>query len=228
MTQILRSLKNTSRVRSIMDEYHSTVDFLESNSYTKLTASEKVFIYEKLSTDRPECKAEPEDENERSQGNGSQTSTPSCVSKMDYTLPRYRNNVSPAIDKLMRMMNMPSLITSQDSSSDLSPPANRLSPPDYCRSDNEILAVSTPIAAREHLDICFSSPKPFVSTYKRDSAENQSRTKENDPLLSQIERESVSGWSEIVELPDDEPVVESPRYEVKETPPYITIERESR
>lgn len=217
--QILRFSKNTLYdFWSVMDGYYhsATDDFLKSNSstYVTLTASENVFMYEKLNNDRPECETGlEEDETERSQDNDSQTSTPSCVSKMDYTLPKYRNNISPAIDKLMRMMNMPSLIT--DSSGDLPSSTNRISLP-----DKENFAV--PIMAREYLDICFSSPKPFVSTYKREgSAENhaQSRAKEIDPLLSQIGQELMSGWQETVQLPNGEPIVASPRYEVKEMPP---------
>lgn len=216
--QILRFLKNTSYdFSSVMDGcYHSTTDdFLksDSSSYMTVTASENVLMYE--NNDRPERETGPEEDgNERSRDNDSQTSTPSCVSKINYTLPKYRNNISPAIDKLMRMMNMPSLIT--DSSSDLPSSTNRISSPDYCRGDKENFAV--PITAREYLDICFSSPKPFVSTYKSDSSA-QSRTKEIDPLLSQIGQEPMSGWRETVQLPDGESIMDSPRYEVKEMPP---------
>ncbi|XP_071568601.1 uncharacterized protein [Temnothorax nylanderi] len=203
-----------------MDDYHrpATNHCLESNSSscTALTASEAVFMYENSSNDILECKTESEeDENEQPQDNDSQTSTPSCVSKMDYTLPKYRNNVSPAIDKIVRMMNMPSLITSQDSSSGLS--MNCISSPGYCCDGNENFAV--PVMAKEHLDICFSSPKPFVSAYKRGSAEDredpQSRTmKVIEPSLCQIGQESMSGWQEIAD-PDGEPIVDSSRYEDK-------------
>ncbi|KYN43788.1 hypothetical protein ALC56_02051 [Trachymyrmex septentrionalis] len=110
--------------------------------------------------------AEMRSENDKSeQDNDSQTSTPSCVSKMDYTLPKYRNNVSPAIDKIMRMMNMPSLITSEDSSSDLLTSKNRIPSSNFCCGGNENVII--PIMAKECLDICFSSPKPFVSTCKK-------------------------------------------------------------
>lgn len=202
---------------SVMERcYPETGDFLESSlSSYMLTALENVFMYEKSNNGRPEYKTEgfEEDEpNERPQDNDSQTSTPSCISKMDYTLPKYRNNVSPAIDKLMRMINMPSLITDTDSSNS---PTNRISSPEYCRDDKENFAV--PIMTREYLDICFSSPRPFVSTYKR--VEAQSRTKEIDRLLSQIGQDPTSGWQEIVELPNGEPIVDSPCYEVKEMPP---------
>ncbi|XP_024893910.1 uncharacterized protein LOC112468784 isoform X2 [Temnothorax curvispinosus] len=113
---------------------------------------------------------------------------------MDYTLPKYRNN---------------------DSSSGL--PMNCISSPGYCCDGNENFAV--PVMAKEHLDICFSSPKPFVSAYKRGSAEDredpQSRTmKEIEPSLCQIGQESMSGWQEIAD-PDGEPIVDSSRYEDK-------------
>lgn len=159
---------------------------------------------------------EPEkNENEQSQDNDVQTSSPSCVSKMDYTQPKYRNNVSPAVDKIMRMMNMPSLITPEDDPScDMPILTNRISSLIYyCDGDENFL-----IPTKEYLDVCFSSPKPFVSTYNRDSAEDraQSWTKEIDPSLSQDAQKSLSsGRQEIADpLSDGEPV-DPPRYEVK-------------
>jgi len=150
------------------------------------------------------------DENKQLQDDDSQTSTPSCVSKMDFTLPKYRNDVSPAIDRIMRMMNMPSLITPEDSSSDLPTSTNQISSLDYYCGENFVVPVTT----REHLDVCFSSPRPFVSAYKKDSA--QSRTKEIDLSLFQDAQKPLSwGWQEIADpLSDDDPV-DLPRYEVK-------------
>lgn len=207
----------------VMDGYYRpmTDHLLESNlsSSATLTSPEKVFMYENLN------KMEFE-EDENKQDNYSQTSTSSCVSKMDYTLPKYRNNVSPAIDKLMRMMNMPSLITPDDSYGDLL--TNRISSPNYC-FDNKHFPI--PIKAKEHLDICFSSPKPFINTYKTDITDDcaRSKTKEIDLSLSQTVREPMSGWQEIADsLPDVEPVAGASHYKVKEIPRYITIEKESR
>ncbi|KYN11170.1 PREDICTED: uncharacterized protein LOC108768417 [Trachymyrmex cornetzi] len=125
------------------DYYHSVIDYLLESKNEAEMRSEK---------DKSE------------QDNDSQTFTPSCVSKMDYTLPKYRNNVSPAIDKIMRMMNMPSLITSEDSSSELTS-KNRIPSSNFCCDGNENVII--PIMAKECLDICFSSPKPFVSTCKK-------------------------------------------------------------
>ncbi|XP_036146972.1 uncharacterized protein LOC114254308 [Monomorium pharaonis] len=175
-----------------------------------MTALEKISeeeVYEKLN-DRSE--SELEDANEQLQD--SQPSTVSCISKMDYTLPKYRDNISPAIDKLVQMMSMPSLITSEDSSSDS--PINSIS--SYNCADNKNFAV--PITAKEHLDICFSSPKPFVSTYKGDSAENCAQSKEIDPLFSQIAQESMSSRRQ--EIADSYP---DPNSEVKELSQCIYI-----
>lgn len=175
-------------------------------------------MYEKLNN-RRESKIELEkNENEQLQDNNLQTCSTSCVSKVNYTLPKYHNNVSPTIDKLMRMISMPSLITFEDSSSNVSTPTNCISSFHYCCGDNENFTVS--IMAKEHLDICFSSPKRFVSTYKKDSAEDrtQSRTKEIDSLFSQIAQEPVSGWQEITDsLPDA-------NSKVKEIPRYIILQ----
>lgn len=143
-----------------------------------------------------ECKTEFEDDNE--QDNVSQTSTPSCISKMDYTLPKYRNNVSPAVDKLMQMMNMPSLIRSQDFS-DLPTSMNRIPLPSYGNNGS----FTIPIKAKKHLDICFSSPKPFVSTYKKDRAKEdraQSKTGEINSSSSQIRQGPMSEWQETTDL----------------------------
>lgn len=191
--------------------------FVESNSSAYITASEKIFTCEELNNNGHEYKTEPEEvENEQSQDNNNNSLfTPSCVSKLDYALPKYRNNVSPAIDNLVRMMNMPSLITSEDLFNDLSIPTNCLSSPYYYCGDNENFAV--PIPAKEHLDICFSTPKPFVSTYKRDSTKDhvQSKTKK-------FKQEPVLEGQESVDLPsDDKPILDSPGYEVKEMLPYI-------
>lgn len=208
-----------------MDGYYrpTTDHLLESNmpSSATLTSSEKVFMCENLNKMEVE-----EDENELD--NYSQTSTPSCVSKMDCTLPKYRNNVSPAIDKLMRMMNMPSLIMPEDPYGDLPTLTNHISSHNCFGNQN----FPIPIKAKEHLDMCFSSPKPFVNTYKTDIADDcaRSNTKEIDFSLSQTMREPLSsGWQEIAAaLPDAKPVVDAPRYKVKEIPRYITIEKESR
>jgi len=141
----LESLKNSpfyDFLFAMSDYYRSVIDhLLESKNEAKMRS-----------------------EKDKSEQDNSQISTPSCVSKMDYTLPKYRNNVSPAIDKIMRMMNMPSLITSEDSSSDLLTSKNRIPSNFYC-GDNENVII--PITAKECLDICFSSPKPFVSTFKK-------------------------------------------------------------
>jgi len=187
-----------------MDEYYFPATGQSSSSKT---ASEKMF--DNLNNGlEPEMNPE-KDENRQLQDDDSQTSTPSCVSKMDFTLPKYRNNVSPAIDRIMRMMNMPSLITPEDSYSDLPTSTNHISSLDYyCDGENFVV----PVAAREHLDVCFSSPRPFVSACKKDSA--QSRAKEIDLSLFQDAQKPLSwGWQEITD-PLSDPVDFS-RYEVK-------------
>ncbi|XP_011879031.1 PREDICTED: uncharacterized protein LOC105568188 [Vollenhovia emeryi] len=187
-------------------DYPATGYFLESDS-SCTAASEKISMHGKLKNGRLECKTGlEEDENKQSRDDESKPSTPSCISKMDYTLPEYRNNVTPAIDKLVQMINMPSLITSPDLSNDL--PTNRISSPSHCHGDNENVAV--PIMVREHLDICFSSPKPFVSACKADSAQSRKSAKEIDP--SQIGREPMSRWREIAD-PNGKPIVNSPHCE---------------
>ncbi|KAL0112909.1 hypothetical protein PUN28_012276 [Cardiocondyla obscurior] len=122
---------------------------------------------------------------------------------MDYTLPKYLSNVSPAIEKLVRMMNMPSLITSQGSSNDSSTSANCISMPVYRCGDNFAENFAVSITAREHLDICFSTPKPFVSTFNGDEGAKdnaRSRTKQTDVSLSRVDKGSASGWQEIADL----------------------------
>ncbi|KYM99345.1 hypothetical protein ALC62_09913, partial [Cyphomyrmex costatus] len=83
-------------------------------------------------------------------------------------VPRSRGGLAfndPAIDKITRMMNMVCLITSEDPSSDLLTSTNCISSPNFCCDGNGNVTIS--IMAKESLDICFSSPKSFVSTYKR-------------------------------------------------------------
>jgi hypothetical protein len=199
-----------------MDTYYdpTTDHFLESTSpsCTTMATLEKMDMYEKLNNTL-ESKIKLE-KNEQVQDNDLQTSTVSCVSKMDYTLPKYRNDVSPAIDKLMQMMSMPSLIASENSSSDLATP-NCIFSSNYCCGGNENFVF--PIAAKEHFDICFSSPKP----YKKHSAEIRTLTrmqKETDSLFFQIAQEPVSLKSQ--EIANSLPNANS---EVKEITRYITF-----
>lgn len=138
------------------------------------------------------------------QDNDSQASTPSCVSKMDYTLPKYRNNVSPAIDKIMRMMNMPSLITSEDLSSDSLTSKNRIPSPNFYCGDNSNVII--PIKAKKCLDICFSSPKPFVSTCKKYS------TAEDRMLFQDAQKPQLQ---EMIEQLSNSELEDSSSYEVK-------------
>ncbi|XP_011647894.1 uncharacterized protein LOC105434033 [Pogonomyrmex barbatus] len=114
-----------------------------------------------------------------------QTTTLSCISKMDFTLPKYRNNISPAIDKLMRMINMSSLLTSDDSSDDLPISTNRIFPFNYYLGNDKKFTVPILSIPKESLDVCFSSPKPFVSTYKRDAEDYGAYSMM--PLMKKIE-----------------------------------------
>ncbi|XP_070520372.1 uncharacterized protein [Cardiocondyla obscurior] len=168
-----------------MDECYrpATGHFLKCNPSpcVTLTASEKVFTCE--NNDGCECKTRAEEDvNEQSVDNDSQTSTPSCVSKMDYTLPKYLSN---------------------GSSNDSSTSANCISMPVYRCGDNFAENFAVSITAREHLDICFSTPKPFVSTFNGDEGAKdnaRSRTKQTDVSLSRVDKGSASGWQEIADL----------------------------
>lgn len=179
--------------------------------YATPQTSKKEFLDEKLNNNMFETpkKIFEENENELSLNDSSNAT---CISEMNFIRPKYSNNVSPAIEKLMRMIKMPSSSTPEN----LRTSTKCIFSPNYSISKaNEDPSIYT--LTRKRLDTSFSSPKALATVSQEHSVDSPTLkvtlVKEIEPSLPQKVQAS-SRYQEFDSFPDDQIVVGSPLYKV--------------
>lgn len=180
--------------------------------YATPQTSKKQFLDEKLNNNMFETpkKISEENENELSLND---SSNPTCISEMDFIRPKYHNNVGPTIEKLMQMIKMPNSSTPENSQTS----TKRIFSPNYCSvgKTNEDPAI-TP--TRKRLDASFSSPKALATREQSVDSSTLKVTlaKEIEPLPQMVQ--ASSRYKKFTDsFLDDEKVVASPLYKVKES-----------
>lgn len=210
---VLRLSKDCFNPAEISQEYFSplcefsaTNEYLSSTEYFSPTCTtpkttKKEFAYETPNSNAFET---PKKIFERNVNNDSPNST--FVSEIDFTRPKYyNNNVSPAIEKIMRKMKMPTSSTPERSQT----PIKRVFSPNYHFVDkaNEDPAICALVKKR--LEASFSSPKAHAIISRIDSPTLKA-TREVESPVPQI-AQTLSKCQESVDS-DNEIVVNSPRY----------------
>ncbi|XP_070158768.1 uncharacterized protein [Polyergus mexicanus] len=179
--------------------------------YATPQTSKKEFLDEKLNDNMFETpkKIFEENENEFSLNDSFNVR---CISEMNLIRPNYSNNVRPAIEKLMRMIKMPSSSTPENSRT-----SKRIFSPNYCsigkaNKDPPIYALT-----RKRLDTSFSSPKALATVSREHNVESftlkATLVKEIEPPLPRKVQAPLR-YQEFDSFPDDQIVVGSPLYKV--------------
>lgn len=220
---VLRLTKDCFNLAEISQEYFSplcefsaTNEYLSSTEYfssicTTPETTKKEFVYETSNSNAFETPKKILEENEN---NDSPNST--LVSEMDFIRPKYyNNNVSPAIERIVRKMKMPISSTPERSQT----PTKRVFPPNFrfVGKANEDPAICALVKKR--LDASFSSPKANAVISRVDSLTLKAMREVESPVPQIVQ--APSKCQEFVDS-DDERVVDSPHYKVKEERPDIS------
>ncbi|XP_012221833.1 uncharacterized protein [Linepithema humile] len=213
------------------NEYFSSIEYLslpefDSPSRVMPKTSKKTFLNEKSNGGECETLKKTAEENdiEFLRYKNSRMSYWTCRSEMDFARPKYRNNVSPAIENLIRIMGIPFLLTSEDSRT---PMKRAFSSGIF---DGRIAYDDYALLSRKRLDASFTSPKTPVFTSRRHSVNSRTLKamlmKETGSSSSQLAQKFLSrcqSWESVDTPPSDERVVNSSRYEIKESPQCVKI-----
>lgn len=204
------------------NEYFSSPEYLSLSEFDSPSraipkTSRKTFPNEKGGEFETLEKTAEEDDIEFLRYKNLQTPYWTYHAEMDFALPRYRNNTSPAIENLIRIMGIPFLLTSEDSRT----PARRAFSP-VGLSDGRTAYDDFAFLGRKRPDASFAGPK----TPRRHSVDSRTLkamlTDFSSPPLAQKFLPMCQSRNS-VDTPSDERVVDSSCCEMKESPRCVKI-----
>jgi len=213
------------------DEYLLSPEFDSLSRVTprrriKLKTSRKTFLKEKSNDDEFETPKKIAEEDDIEFLRYKNLRMSSCCSEMNFTRPKYRNNISPAIENLIRIMGIPFLLTPEDSRT------RRALSPDLFDSRISYDDFAVSLLNRKCRDASSASPKTPVTSRRHslDSCTLKAMlTKVTDSSSPRLAQKFLSRYQslEFIDIPrSDERVIDSSYCEIKESPQCVEIAEE--
>lgn len=214
---------------SLTNEYFSSeylsLPKFDSTSRVTPKISKKTFLNEKSNDGEFEMLKKTAEKNdiEFLRCKNSQTPYWTRCPEIDFARPKYRNNISPAIENLIRIMGISFLLTSENSRHVFSPGL----------FDGRTAYDDFALLSRKRLDASLTSLKTSDLAARRHTVNSRmlkamlmKKTDSSSPQLVQKFLSRCQSQESVDTSPSDERVVDSPRCEIKESSRCVKIAEE--